>query len=143
MTDTRTRYTAEYLYPGVFMPEEFTKPLDEPTFAAAVAAGPDEENYFVKDGWYAVRITATHEKRFVSEDGEEAWVRQSSEKAGSWIVGQRVHYSDIEATDRNAILISNIRGNSRDGGFGVLTRCGNWQIASDYTEVIEPAAAKS
>lgn len=140
---TRIRYIAEYLYPGAFMPEEVTLPLPAPSFMVAVEYGPDQDGYFKKDGWYAVKITAVTEKLFVSEeDSEEAWVRQSSEVVGKWIVGERVHHEEAQlAGERFDILRSNIRSNSKDG-YGVLTRCGNWQIASDYTEVIAPEAAR-
>lgn len=135
----RTRYTATYLYPGSFFPEEASRDVPEPTFEAAALAGPDEDGYFRKDGWYAVRITAIREKRFTSDDGEEAWVKQDAKRVGSWIVGERVHHEDERlAGDQFDILRSNIRSNS-DDGYGVLTRCGNWQIASDYTEVVAPA----
>lgn len=140
MSDIRTRYTAEYDYPGTLFPESITRTVDGPTFAAAVAVQPDEETgYFRKDGWYAVKIRAIVEKRFAADDGEEAWVKQSADVVGFWVVGERIHWSEIEDTERNAILISNIKCNSRDGGYGVRTRAGNWQIASDYTEVIAPA----
>lgn len=139
----RTRYTATYLYPGSFFPEETSRTIPEATFEAAVVAGPDEDGYFRKDGWYAVRITAIREKRFQADDGEEAWVKQGSERVGSWIVGERVHYEDGRlAGDQFDILRSNIRSNS-DDGYGVLTRCGNWQIGSDYTEVVSPPGGES
>jgi hypothetical protein len=125
----------------MLFPEEVNRPVGEPTFAAAVAAGPDDsEGYFKRDGWYAVTINAIVERRFTSGDGEETvWVQQSRTKVKSWVVGVRVHVDGIEDTERNRILISNIRGNSEDG-YGVLTRAGNWQIASDYDEVVEPAS---
>jgi hypothetical protein len=140
MSQTRIRYSAEYMYPGSFFPESVHRALLQPTFAAAVAAGPDEDGYFRKDGWYAVKIHAITEKRFTSDDGEVTWVKQGTVEVGNWIVGDRIHWSEIDDTRENAILISNIKGNSRDGGYGVKTRAGNWQIASDYTEVISPTA---
>lgn len=140
MPDIRQRFFAEYNYPGSFFPESTTREIDLPTVEAAVAAGPDEDGYFRKDGWYSVRITSKVEKRFVANDGAEAWVKQGEiETIAHWVVGERIHYSAIDATDANRILISNIEGNSADGGYGVLTRCGNWQIASDFDAVLSPA----
>lgn len=140
MSDIRQRFFAKYNYPGSFFPESTTREIDLPTVKAAVAAAPDEEGYFCKDGWYSVRITSKVEKRFVATDGAEAWVNQGDIKTiGHWVVGERIHHSDIDATDANRILIRNIEGNSRDGGYGVLTRCGNWQIASDFDAVLSPA----
>lgn len=133
----RMRHHAVYDYPGSFFPESTSRSLDEPTLTAAIAAGPDEDDYFTKDGWYAVTISTVTEKLFTA-DGEEAWVKQGDTvTVGKWVVGERIHYSDIEDTRDNAILISNIRGNSKDG-FGVKTRRGNWQIASDFTHVVSP-----
>ena len=136
MTDTRRRHSATYLYPGAFFPEETTRQIKRPTLASAIAAQPDDrDGYFRKSGWYAVRIATTTERRFVAENGDETWVREGKPEVLSVIVGERIHYTEIPDTDANAILISNIRGNSKDG-FGVKTRAGNWQIASDYDEVI-------
>lgn len=136
MSNTRIKYTAEYLYPGAFFPEETYRELPEGTFDAAVLFGPDEDGYFQKDGWYAVRIRTVQEKRFMSDDGDEQWV-SSSETQKSYIVGKKVHYLDSSiADDKHDILQSNIKNNSRDGGYGVLTRCGNWQISSDWDVVV-------
>lgn len=144
MNATRTNHVATYLYPGSFFPEETNRAIPEPTLAAAVAAAPtDEEGYFRKDGWYAVRVTTTTLKRFVADDGEETWVPQDKPaKVGNWIVGERVHFETLPDDDRHSILRSNIRANTKSG-YGVLTRCGNWQFADDYDAVIEPAAVAS
>lgn len=142
MNETRTKHVAEYDYPGLLFPESTSRQIPEPTFAAAVTAGPAEDDYFRKDGWYAVTVRSTVEKRYESEDGDEAWVNVAKPQVvGKWVVGERIHYSDIEQTDANSILIGNIKCNSRDGGYGVLTRCGNWQIASDYTAVVPTSIA--
>lgn len=140
MSQTTERYSATYLYPGTLFPEEITHSLPEPTLAAALAVAPDEDGYFRKDGWYAVRIHKVVMKRYVADDGTDLWNNESTEQVGSWIVGERIHYSEIPDTADNRILISNIRGNSKDG-YGVHTRVGNWQIASDYDAVISPAEA--
>ena len=126
---------AEYLYPGSLFPENVQRSLTEPTLGQAVAVQPDEEGYFRKDGWFAVKILSITEKRYTA-DGDETWVREGKPTTHSYIVGKRVHVDDIPDTDDNRILRWNISINS-DDGFGVLTRCGNWQIASDYSEVIE------
>ncbi|WP_193613126.1 hypothetical protein [Nocardioides lijunqiniae] len=138
---TRLRHVAEFSYPGALFPESVTREVDQPTLDAALAVAPTEtDGFFRKDGWYAVKITAFHEKRYVADDGAETWVRTARPvKVRSWVVGEKIHADDIEPTDRNRILIANIRGNSTDG-YGVRTRIGNWQMASDYDEVL-PASA--
>ena len=144
---TRTRYSAKYLYPGAFFPESTFRIVEEPTFHAALAAAPAEEGGFFKaDGWYAVEITAIHERRFLAEDDlmSEEWVETGRETVGSWIVGEKIHVDDEQiAGPKHDILRSNIRSNSRppEKDYGVRTRCGNWQIASDYIMVVAPDEA--
>lgn len=144
--EERYVYTAEYLYPGSFFPEETYRALDRAYLDEALAKQPDEEGYFRKDGWYAVRIRTHVEKRFVAGNGEETWVRQADRThTKSYVVGIMKHVSDIPDIDPETgrdqtILKRNIEGNSREPlkGYGVLTRCGNWQIASDFDEVLAP-----
>jgi len=136
----RTRFTAEFDYPGMLFPETITKTIAAGTLAAALREQPDEQGYFNRNGWYAVTIRSVAEKRYVADDDEETWVRLSAEKVASYVVGEKIHHADIEDNDRNAILISNIRANSKDG-YGVRTRAGNWQIASDYDAVVSAEAA--
>jgi len=139
MANSRKKFRAEYLYPGSFMPEECYRDLPEPTFEAAVEHGPDDiDGYFTKDGWYAVQISTIIEHRVRNlETGVEFWM-EASRTRESYIIGRLVHYESPElAHPRHEILRSNIRSNSRDPlkGYGVLTRCGNWQIASDWDYV--------
>jgi hypothetical protein len=123
----RMKYSAEYLYPGAFFPESMYRELAEPTFSAAVDAEPDS-------GWYAVKITTTTQKMFTAGDGDVTWVDQESEKE-SWIVGEKIHYTQIPNTEENGILRRNIEYNDPDG-FGVRTRLGNWQPAGAYDHVV-------
>lgn len=54
------------------------------------------------------------------------------------MIGTMMHAADIpDEVDghETSILKSNIRSNSKDG-YGVKTRRGNWQIASDYDRVL-------
>lgn len=144
---TRERHVAEFFYPGSFLPETIFRTIAEPTLAAALAAAPDgdpAQGYIgAKDGWYAVKVTTATDKRFVADDGEETWVRVGQKKdVGSWIVGEKIHVDDILENDANRILRANIAGNSADG-YAVLTRVGNWQIASDWTDVLSPADAEA
>jgi hypothetical protein len=127
MTLKMTHY-ARYLYPGSFMPEDRSREIPEPTYAAALATQPD-------DGWYAVEITSTTYKLFTADDGEQEWVAQNRESVGRWLIGEKVHYSEIEETPDSHILISNIRNNGLDG-FGVKTRRGNWQWLSPGDTVV-------
>lgn len=139
----RLKYTAVYSYPGSFFPEDTSRELSEPTLAAALAVAPaDEEGYFRRDGWYAVEVKTTTQKLFTAEDGEQQWINQGTERVTRVVIGERIHADDIEATERNAILIANIRGNTTDG-YGVHTRCGNWQMSSDYDQVLAPAEVSS
>lgn len=136
---TQTRYRAEYLYPGSFFPEETYRDLKEPTFENAVKFGPNEDGYFKKDGWYAVIIREKIERLMVDPDkpASTTWDMVSNEKVKSFIVGRMIHMDspEMSGSDKD-ILRSNIRSNSRDPlkGYGVLTRCGNWQIASDWAK---------
>ncbi len=140
----RVRFIAEYLYPGTFFPEETICVVTDPSFASCVDQGPDDEGtYFYKNGWYAVRVRMLSEKRYHADDGEQRWISENEAIVRSYIVGTLTHVDDIPdstPTDSgpqdNSILKSNIRSNSRDPlkGYAVLTRCGNWQIASDYRE---------
>jgi archaellum component FlaG (FlaF/FlaG flagellin family) len=136
---TRTRYTAEYLYPGSFMPEETYVTIPEPTLSAAIVYGPDEPGYFSKDGWYAVLIKTVTEKQYVSDDGDVTWLREGQTEVEKIIVGREVHVDspEISGPEHN-ILRSNIRGNSRDPykNLAVHTRSGNWQIRSDWDRVV-------
>lgn len=138
---TRVRYSAEYSFPGLLFPETTSRSIEHGDLPAAIAAAPDG------DSWYAVKITAITERLFVavgdgSEDGSipERWLTESTSRVGFYVVGERIHVDDgqIEG-DEYSILRSNIRCNSTDG-YGVKTRCGNWQIASDYDDVLPPQA---
>lgn len=129
MSDTRTRFTAEYSYPGSFFPETSTRDLPDGRYESAVEAQPN-------DAWFAVKILKSTERRFVAANGDERWLcEREPEKVGSWVIGERIHWTAIPDTDETRILRSNIRSNS-ENGYGVLTRRGNWQIASDYTGVV-------
>lgn len=140
MNHMRNRYTAEYLYPGSFFPESIHREIDAPTLQAAIAAAPQETEgtYFVKDGWYAVEIFTITEKRFVADDGEETWIKQGKPEKHTAIVGHLVHIDSIPDDDEHRILRSNVRSNSREPwvGYAVKTRAGNWQVASDWDEVV-------
>lgn len=129
MTETRTKFTARYSYPGSFFAEQASRDLPDGEFGSALRAALD-------DGWYAVEILKSTERRFSAANGEKRWLREGEpKKVGSWVIGERIHWENIPDTDENQILRSNIRCNSEDG-YGVLTRRGNWQIASDYTTVV-------
>lgn len=143
MKHTRNRYLAEFDYPGALFPESITKTAKGPSIEDALAVAPSETEgtYFVKDRWYAVTITEVIEKQYLAADGsDEEWVEQRRSRVGRWVVGEKVHVDDIPDDDRHEILRSNIRNNSEDG-FGVKTRAGNWQIASDYDGVLSLAEA--
>jgi hypothetical protein len=129
MSETRAKFTAEYSYPGSFFAESATREIADGRYESAVEAQ-------LNNSWFAVKITKSTERRFTAANGDERWLREREpEKVGSWVVGDRVHWTAIPDTDENRILRSNIRSNSEDG-YGVLTRRGNWQIASDFTGVV-------
>lgn len=134
MTDIRQTYYAVYDYPSFLFAESRSRDIAGPTIEDAIAGELDK-------GWYAVRIHQRTEKLFRAADSEETWVKQEDKRLSRHVIGDRIHYGDIEATDRNRILISNIKNNSKDG-YGVLTRAGNWQIASDYDSVIPATAVR-
>lgn len=125
----RIRYTAEYSYPGSFFPETSARDVPDASLESVRAAQPD-------DRWYAAEVKEIKERRFAAENGQERWLRDDDpKKVASWVIGEKIHWESIPDTDQNSILRSNIRGNSKDG-YGVKTRAGNWQIASDYLDVI-------
>ena len=129
MSQTRKRFSATYSYPGSFFAETESRDLASGTLESAIAEQPNSN-------WYAVAVKSINERKFVAANGTEKWLAEGNpEKIGSWIVGEKIHWEDIPDTDENRILRSNIRVNSKDG-YGVKTRLGNWQIASDYTAVI-------
>jgi hypothetical protein len=136
---TRTRYIAEYLYPGSFMPEETSTDIPEPTLSAAIVYGPDEPGYFTKDGWYAVLIKTVTEKQYVSDDGDSRWLRDGKIEVEKIVVEAVLHVDDpaIAGPEFNT-LRANIRSNSRDPykNLAVRTRSGNWQILSDWDRVV-------
>lgn len=126
---TRQRFTATYFYPGVFMPEDVARQIPNGQFNSVIAAQPDNR-------WYAVEVRQRTERRYEAANGSEKWISEGdAKKVGSWIVGEKIHWEDIPDTEGNKILRSNIQGNSKDG-YGVRTRCGNWQIASDWQAVL-------
>ena len=131
---------ATFLYPGVFMPEYVIRPVSSPSWRDVLDAAPNESGYFTLDGWYAATVECVTSKRFESSDGDVEWVRQGQpELVDSWIIGERHHWSEIDsANGRNDILIGNIKRNDRSGGYGVHTRCGNWQLASDWKNIVHP-----
>lgn len=145
----RTRHAVEYLYPGSLFPESITKRIEQPTLDAVIAAQPDEEGYFQRDGWYAATISAIEEKRYEAADGDETWMRLSSNKGDSWVVGERVPLTDPRIdSDSSGALRSNLTQYATLGGpggktsDGVLTRRGTWQPAAVYGHVITDAEAK-
>lgn len=134
---TRERFVATYYYPGVFFPEETSRELVKPTFQQALAAAPDEEGYFRKDGWYGLRITSIIEKKFVADDDAVTWVRESSVQT-SWIIGERIHRDDERLSDPSF-------DSMKLGGeeYFVLARCGNWQPDGYYEFVVTPEELKT
>lgn len=146
---TRTRHVVEYDYPGALFPESVSREVDKPTLDAVLAAAPDEEGYFKRDRWYAATIRAIEEKRFEAADGEVTWVRLSSDKVDSWVVGERIPLTDPRIdNDASGALRSNLAQYERIGGpggkttDGVLCRTGNWQPAAEYSHVITDDEAK-
>lgn len=131
---TRTRHYGVYSYPGLLFADTTTRDIETPTAFSAVASGPADSR------WYAVDIHTVIEKKFLSDDGEETWVKKSDKRVARIVVGEKIHVDNIPDTDQNRILRDNIRWNSKDG-YGVKTRAGNWQIASDYDVVLNPSLA--
>lgn len=129
---TRQRFYAEFWYPGLLFSDSKIRDIDAGTIEAALAAAPDD------DRWYAVSVHAVTEKRYVADDGDETWVRTSTERVLRAIIGEKVHVDLIPDDDEHSILRSNIRYNSTDG-YGVRARTGNWQIAQDYDLVLASA----
>lgn len=149
----KATYTANFFYPGTLFPEETQREIEEydgiPTLADILEVAPDaapEDSYFCKDRWYAVSLREKIEVLYESTEdpNDRRFVQTSNEVLHSWIVGEKIHVDDIEDQEpggRNAILASNIRGNTPDG-YAVKTRCGNWQLAKDFGTVISDSEAR-
>lgn len=135
MATMRTRYVARYYYPGLLFPEDLTRNVEGSSITDVVAG---QEN----DRWYAVDVFEIVEEVLQSELYGETPVERSRERVANYIVGTPYHFQALPAktlADPSVdILQHNIRANDRSGGYGVLTRCGNWQIRSDWETVISP-----
>lgn len=130
------KITATFYYPGSFFAEDVSRTIDQPTFAAAVEARPD-------DGWFAVEVKRTPVKTFRSDDGEERVLPDGKPvKVGKWYVGEEFTAEEVEALgDEHRILVSNMRGN----GWATVcrTRRGNWQPVEEGDVVLADAPVPS
>lgn len=137
---TRIRYIATYDYPGLLFPESTSRPIEDGTIRA-VYAGAQREAGSRSDGWYAATVTAITEKRFVDPEqrDDETWVEQRRDRVLRFVIGEVRHVDTIPDDDQHRILRANIVANTSDH-LAVLTRCGNWQLASDYDSVVSPEA---
>lgn len=131
---TRTRFYAEYFYPGSFLPETATADIDMPTRKAAEAAKPNGKVGYT-DTCYGIRLYEVAEEMFTSGD-KSIWVKQSNEEIDSWIYGTEYHYTDpFLAGPEYDILRSNVRSNDPNG-MVVKSVAGNWQIREDWNRVV-------
>jgi len=135
MTTMRTRYFARYYYPGLLFPEDLTRDVQGSSIAEVVAGQKD-------DRWYGVDVFEITEEVLQSETYGETLVERGRTRVANYLVGTPYHYQSLPAktlADPSAdILQRNIKVNDKSGGYGVLTRCGNWQIRSDWETVISP-----
>lgn len=129
MSTMRKRYVATYFYPGFLFPETTSADVEGTAIGDVVAAQTDAR-------WYAAEVHEVTEEIFESDAYGETAVMRERVKVASFIVGTVHHYDSLPADQ--AILRSNIEVNDRSGGYGVLTRCGNWQIRSDWMTVVSP-----
>ena len=118
------------------MPEETSREIPSPDWEAVLSHSPDETGYFRKNGWYAVIVSTLTQKLFDAGD-EQRWLPEGKPKQAKYVVGEKIHYTDIDESQH--ILRSNLRGFGE--GYGVLTRCGNWQPASAYDVVVPESRA--
>lgn len=130
---TRTRFIAEYFYPGTFLSESTTREIDMPTRKAAEAAKPEGRVGYT-DICYAIRITEILEELYTAGNGDARWIQEGSTFVDSWIYGEKIHVDDIPDTPENRILRSNIEYNTKDG-YAVKHR-GGWALAKDWNRVI-------
>ena len=131
---TRTRFIAEYFYPGTFVAETASAEIDMPTRKAAEAAKP-QGNVGYTDCCYAIKITEVTDRLWES-DGEYKWLPEGEpELVDSWVYGEKIHVDDIPDTPNNKILRSNIRINTSDG-YAVKHVGGGWTLAQDWNRVV-------
>ena len=122
-TTTRTRITATPLYPGSFFPED-GRPVEIPDAdpqTALTTVGDD-------DGWFALEVKTTTEKRWTDGDGGELWRTAAELSRYRLYIGEALTPADIEQLDDGqnyAILLSNMRSNGWERV--VRTRRGNFQ----------------
>lgn len=141
MSDTRTRYTATYLWPGSLFSETKSVDVPEPTPEAAAVAMPADIFYgSVAFGFY---IYAHDEELFRSATGGQRWLLvRGPRMLGRWYYGQAYDQAGVEALARETgadyrTLLSNMRGNGWDRM--VRTHAGNWQPLIEEDVVLDPA----
>ena len=133
---TRTRFIAEYFYPGTFVAETASVEIDMPTRKAAEEAKPKGTVGYT-DRCYAIKITEVTDRLWES-DGEYKWLPEGNATlVDSWVYGEEIHIDDIPDTPENRILRSNIRCNS-DDGYAVRHIGPGWTLRRDWNRVVTP-----
>jgi len=119
---------AEYLYPGVFLPEEFSAEVPERDPQKVAREAPDGVFAF---RFYDIATTT------VTVGGEEIETRSErlNQSGRYYIDAEKLTAADVEALPGDhSILLSNMRGN----GWDPILRCrpGNFQPLQDGDEIV-------
>ena len=122
----RTEYRATYFMPGVFMPEEITLTIPEPSIAAIADARPEPD-------WYAANVKGVDlESVYLTYSDTWRDIEVGRRHCASYVIGIPYHYTELE---EGTILRWNAEHN---GGYAVKTRLGNWQPRNGWDFVISP-----
>lgn len=133
---TRTRYTAEYLYPGAFFPESVSVPVKDDTLQSILDSDPGPDALYKNTPAYGVLVRRLSEKRAVFDDGTDVWVVDgTSTLTKRYLWGQFYSSDSIKAMEGESTLYRNSLHNGIVDG-AIKCRSGNWQTVEPKTVVI-------
>ena len=132
----RTRYTAEYLYPGSFFPEEVSVSVKDDTLQSILDSDPGPNAIYKNTPAYGVVVRKVCEKRAVFDDGTDTWVLDGSPSITKrYLWGEFYSSEAIKAIEGDSVLYRNSLYNGILDG-AIKCRSGNWQTVEPKTVVI-------
>ena len=105
----------EFLTPGIFFAEEYTKSVKDRIPANVIKLLPQNT--------YALHY---YDMEIITDKGKTYSTGKGINKSVRVVFGQKIHYTNIDATPDNRILRSNLEGNGYQG-YGIHCITGNWQ----------------